>query len=47
MSLREGAASSTAEEPAGIPPSQLSPGSSGARNGFGVVVIRASAGGQL
>ena len=34
-SLKESMASSTAEEPAGIPPSQPSPGPSGVRNGFG------------
>jgi len=37
-SLMEGAAGSTAKEPAGIPPSQPSPGLSGARNGFRVIV---------
>ena len=37
-SLMEGAAGSTAKEPAGIPPSQPSPGLSGARNGFRVSV---------
>ena len=34
-SLKESAAGSTAEEPLGVSPSQPSPGSSGARNGFG------------
>ena len=33
--LKENAAGSTAEEPVGVSPSQPSPGSSGARNGFG------------
>ena len=40
MSLREGAVGSSAEEPAGIPLSQPSPGLSRARNGFRVIFSR-------
>ena len=41
-SMKKSGAGSTAEEPAGTPPSQPTPGSSGVRNDFGGVVSGAS-----